>query len=309
VSRRPGRRGFAAALFVLVGLSALAIGTRAGGKSDDSTDTRAAQSALEDRQELGRLKGALMPLLQYVREGQPRDALKELSGGSGSAVGPAVMRSIHDGATSALVNLDQLDQTTVRSGRSLRLIKAATSLYAEAAGLAADASDGAPAGSRIALATMGDHLLRFADALFDQARRLGQAGLIPASAVRIDPPEAVPDIGPPPGLEGEPTPAVPKSRKSAVSLGTRCLGLKVDGTSSGACSEGPGLAMAAAAALHGEGDRSEQAAGREIAFRVWAEAQQLAVTLAKPGEARGDLDRPRRLRALAQTILKVDGSR
>ena len=298
---------------MLVGLSALAIGTRAGGKSGDSADARTARSALADRAEANRLKGALMPLLQYVREGQPRDALKVLSGGSGSAVGPAVMRSIHDGATSALTNLDQLDETAVRSGPSLRLIKAATSLYAEAAGLAADASDGAPATSRVALATMGDRLLRFADALFDQARRLGKDDLIPASAVRLDPPEAVPDIGPPVGVEGQSPPALLKSRRSAVSVGVRCLRQPTAGTASGGregtCPEGPGLAMAAAGALHDEGDRSEQAIGREIAFRVWAEAEQLAVTLAKPDSARGDLDRPQRLRALARTILQVDGSR
>jgi hypothetical protein len=94
-----------------------------------------------------------------------------------------------------------------------------------------------------------------------------------------------------------------------VSLGSRCLRLQVGGASSGACADGPGLAMAAAGALHDKGARSEQAIGSEIAFRVWAEAEQLAVILAKPDLARGDLARPQRLRALARTILQVDGGR
>src|SRR5205814_440226 len=168
-------------------------------------------SSLADQQRLDGIKTALMPLLQYVREGQPLDALQELSRGSDSPIGPAVIRTIHDGATSALANLEQLDQTTAGSRRSLASVKAATSLYAEAAGLAEDASQGSQA-ARIEFATIGSRLLRFADALFDQARRVGGEGL-PASAIRLDAPEAVPDIGP--------TVGIPKKSRSAVSSAAR----------------------------------------------------------------------------------------
>ena len=69
------------------------------------------------------------------------------------------------------------------------------------------------------------------------------------------------------------------------------------------------LYVTAAGALHRKGDRSEEAIRDEIAFRVWAEAEQLAMTLAQPASSTGDHDRPRRLRATAQAILQMDRGR
>jgi hypothetical protein len=280
-----GRRSFAAALLVLAGLSALAIVGRAGGETETSD--------VPDERRLDGVRTALMPLLEYVREGQPRDALKELSGASGSSIGPAVLQTIRDGATSALANLEQLEQTTAKSPGNLTSIKAATSLYAEAAGLAEDASQGAHT-ARAEFATIGGRLLRYADALFDQARRLGGEGLT-ASAIRLDTPEPVPGIGPSVG------PA--KESGKAVSIAARCL------RGERTCSEGPELPMAAAGALHEQRDPSDESVRREIAFRVWAESEHLAMTLAKPDSPNGDRDRARRLRAIAREILQTDGGR
>jgi hypothetical protein len=165
-----GRRSFAVALLVLVGLTTLALIGRAGGETSDGP---------LDQRRLDGVRTALMPLLQYVREGQPRDALKELSAATGSTVDPAAFRTIRDDATTALANLEHLGQTPAS-------IRAATSLYAEAAGLAEDASRG-PQARRVELAAIGSRLLRYADALFDHARRVSGEGL-PASAIRLDSP-------------------------------------------------------------------------------------------------------------------------
>jgi hypothetical protein len=67
--------------------------------------------------------------------------------------------------------------------------------------------------------------------------------------------------------------------------------------------------MTAARELHKRGGPSEEAIRDEIALRVWAEAEQLVMTLANPDTPQGDHDRPHRLRSLAQTILQMNEGR
>ncbi len=187
----PGRRarqGFAATLLAVLGLAALAVASGAGGTRSESAspDSRLAGS-------LDEVRGALWPLLQYVREGQPRDSLTALSAAATPEVSPEVMRAFREGATSALTNLDHLDEPVANSQETLRSIRSATALYVEAAGLAEDAADPAGGSTRIELATIGSRLLRLADALFDQGRRLGGDGFDPEAVVQLDAPEAIPN--------------------------------------------------------------------------------------------------------------------
>jgi hypothetical protein len=253
-----------------------------------------------------RLKNALMPLLQYVREGQPRDALKQLSDPSGATVDPAGMSALRRDALVAVANIEHLDDTATTK-RARHSVSAATALYAEAAGLAEDASRDGDGARRSALAVLGGRVLQYADALFDQARRTDAQRVTDVSAIRLDPPQPVPDIGPE-SAGTVPDALVPAQRRSAVGRARKCLRRRPE---SGAqdCPAGPVLAMTAASALRQEGARSEQATSDELAFRIWAEAEQLRDVLAHRGTAPADQDRPRRLRELARMILETSGGR
>ncbi len=243
-----------------------------------------------------------MPLLQYVREGQPRDTLKQLSDPSAATVDPAAMGAIRNDALSAVANVEALDDSATPAPMR-NAVRIASALYAETAGLAGDAARERDAARRSDAAVLGGRLLRFADALFDQARRVGGQGFDAASTIRLAAPEAVPDIGPEAAVT-----AAPERGRPVLVQARACL-RRDGGGEADRCPDGPALAMAAASALHQDGARSEQAISEELAFRVWAEAEALRTVLAPSDAAGADHDRPRRLRDLARLILETNGGR
>src|SRR5581483_2629899 len=104
-----GRRGFTISAVGFVALTVLAVGSRADGKNGPSSEqamkvaTVAAQKA-----NLAGLRAALMPLLMYVKGGQPRDTLRSMAAGHETPVSPAVIESLADAVRTAVEDLGKM---------------------------------------------------------------------------------------------------------------------------------------------------------------------------------------------------------
>ncbi len=195
-----GRRGFAVSALAFFALAILAVGSHAGGKNEGprAGDPMKLATAAAQKANLQGLRDALMPLLVYVKGGQPRDALRSLADGTGKPVSPAVFESLQDGVKSALEGLAKMPVVAGAALQSRDTARVATEVYGEAIAIAADAAAGGDtdAGQKKSMAAGGVRLLSIGDALFDQSRRLSGGTFGNTGDITVNAPAAVPDLDP-----------------------------------------------------------------------------------------------------------------
>lgn len=300
-------RGFAVATTTFAVLAVLAVGVDADGKDEEHAERSAGRVSLAKTgavtpasQEMERLRKALAPLLIYVENGQPREALRALAGISGTGeASPAALSGIYDSMREAAANVGGSEAAGSRAQG--KRVQVAVGLYVEATGLAKRAAERESSSEgNTELAEHGLDLLRLGDALFDQTRRLDRSAEASAPPDYLDEPEAVPDLASIPGagtdLSGRTVPT------DIVETASRCLsGVAEAPSQNSACADQLFIAAAAEETLRRVG--GEGAVGKRLALKIWMEAGSLA-RHASRFEV-GDLGLPDRLLSMARTVFEL----